>query len=92
MFYKLINNTPVPFGGRYLKMNNRIYANPTEPQLRECGYKPLVTADEPLPRDGYYCTPVYAENETEIVQSWAEHIMEDAEPEESTEGENGTNI
>lgn len=74
--YKLINGMLVKFKERYIKMNGKIYANPTDEQLAAAGYKPLVLTDMPEDREGYYAVDSYEENENEIVQVWEEHEVE----------------
>lgn len=78
--YKIINGIPVKFKERYIKMNGKIYANPTAEQLKNAGYKPLVLSDMPEDREGYYSVDTYKETDNEIVQVWEEHkILEEVE-------------
>ena len=76
MLYKLINNRPEPFTGRYIKHGGMVYANPTNAQLMAAGYKPLVTAEPPEVTDTQYAVDAYTETDTAIVQSWT---VKDAE-------------
>ena len=70
MLFKLINNYPQPFKGRYIRHNGNIYANPTDEQLKEVGYKPLITTECPEEIDGYVWVAKYTENEDNITQEW----------------------
>ena len=80
MLYKLINNRPEPFTGRYIKWGGMVYANPTDAQLMAAGYKPLITAEPPELREGYYAVDTYTETDEAIVQTWTEHeIFEEME-------------
>ena len=76
MLYKLINNRPEAFTGRYIKRDGMVYANPTDEQLRADGYKPLVTAEPPEEREGYYAVDTYTETDEAIVQTWTEYENE----------------
>ena len=76
MLYKLINNRPEAFTGRYIKRDGMVYANPTDEQLMSAGYKPLVTAEPPAEREGYYAVDTYTETADSIVQAWREHENE----------------
>ena len=76
MLYKLINNRPEPFTGRYIKHGGMVYANPTDTQLMAAGYKPLVTAEPPEEREGYYSVDTYTETADSIVQTWTEYENE----------------
>ena len=77
MLYKLINNNPQPFKGRYIRHNGRIYANPTDKQLKEVGYKPLITTEYPDDVDGYVWTAKYTESEDSITQEWVKEVSEE---------------
>ena len=68
MLYKYIDeNTVEPFIGRILRVNGRIYANPSESTLKKNGYKELVKADVET-REGYYPVTTYSENELAIYE------------------------
>lgn len=73
MLYKLVNSRPEPFTGRYIKWGGMVYANPTDAQLMAAGYKPLVTAEPPEAREGYYSVDTYTETDEAIVQTWTEY-------------------
>lgn len=83
MLYKLVNSRPEPFTGRYIKHDGMVYANPTDEQLTAAGYKPLVTAEPPEAREGYYSVDTYTETDTAIVQTWTEYANEVFEVEEA---------
>ena len=76
MLYKLINNHPEPFTGRYIKHDGMVYANPTDTQLMAAGYKPLITAEPPEVTDTQYAVDAYTETDTAIVQSWTVKELE----------------
>lgn len=68
MLYKYINeNTVMPFTGRILRVNGRIYANPSESTLKKNGYKELIVADKEE-KDGYYIVITYTEDESHIYE------------------------
>ena len=80
MLYKLVNGRPEAFTGRYIKHGGYVYANPTDTQLRAAGYKPLVLAEPPEEREGYYSVDTYTETADSIVQTWTEHeVFEEME-------------
>lgn len=72
MLYKLVNGRPEPFTGRYIKHNGMVYANPTDEQLTAAGYKPLITAEPPVEKEGYYIIDTYTETTDNIIQEWIE--------------------
>ena len=77
--YKLINGHPKKFTGQYICYNGMIYANPTDKQLLSAGYKPLVETERPDDAGTTYWVDVYTETDTEIVQSWVQHEIEEVE-------------
>ena len=83
MLYKLVNSRPEPFTGRYIKHDGMVYANPTDEQLTAAGYKPLITAEPPEAREGYYSVDTYTETDEAIVQTWTEYASEVFEVEEA---------
>ena len=70
MLYKLENGRPKAFRENYIKHNDKVYANPTDEQLAEAGYKELILSDMPEEKDGYYIIESYVENENQIIQEW----------------------
>ncbi len=83
MLYKLVNDRPVAFEGRYIKYNGMVYANPTNDQLIMAGYKPLITSEPPEEREGYYILDSYTETDTNIIQIWTEYSENSSEVLES---------
>ena len=77
MLFKLINNYPQAFKGRYIRHNGNIYANPTDEQLKEVGYKPLITTERPEDGAGYVWFEKYIENEDNITQEWVKEVNEE---------------
>lgn len=69
-FYKIENGKLIQFQERYIKHEGKIYANPTEEQLRAAGWKKLVTSDKPEAGIDYYYTAVYDDSGDDIIQSW----------------------
>ncbi len=60
--YILENGVPIKFDKdkvKLIKIDNRIYANPTVEQLKAAGYKPLALPDTPAEVDGYYISTQY---------------------------------
>ena len=70
MLYKLENKRPKAFEKKYIKNNNKVYANPTDAQLKEAGYKELTLSDMPEEKDGYFLMDSYTETENNIIQIW----------------------
>ena len=68
--YKVENGSLIQFTGRYIKHEGKVYANPTEEQLRMAGWKHLISADKPDDGEDYYYSPVYDDSGEDIVQSW----------------------
>lgn len=71
MLYKLENGRPKAFKENYIKHNNKVYANPTDEQLKNVGYKELILSEVPEEKDGYYLIETYEENENGINQKWS---------------------
>lgn len=68
--YILQNGVPVKFDKgkvKLIKVGSNIYANPTEEQLKEAGYKPLALPDTPAEIDGYYISTTYFDD-TEYIR------------------------
>lgn len=75
MLYKYINeNTIEPFEGKILRVNGRIYANPTETTLRQHNYKPLILASQLDDKEGFYRLTTYTEDKNNIygIESYIE--------------------
>lgn len=77
--YKLINGQPVAFTGKYIRYKGKIYTNPTEEQLQMAGYKPLICAEPPEEKDGFYINVIYTETEKQIVQKYEYVKIEDGD-------------
>lgn len=79
MYYKYVDkNTIIPFNGKVLKINNKIYANPAETTLRQNNYKPLILATQLDDREGYYRVVTYTEDKDNIygMESYVETTEE----------------
>ena len=69
--YILENGVPIKFDKdkvKLIKIDNRIYANPTDEQLKAAGYKPLALPDTPAEIDGYYISTTYFDD-TEYIRA-----------------------
>ena len=68
MLYKYINEHQIePFTDKILRINGKIYANPSATTLKNNGYKELVKANADL-REGYYISITYSDDETSIYE------------------------
>ena len=76
--------------------DGRTVSNPREDTMGDTGYtldevmkhngfKPLVKADEPMVKEGYYFTSNWVEEENQIVQKW-EKVEIPKEPVNPTQG------
>ncbi|MDO5399297.1 MAG: hypothetical protein Q4G33_15390 [bacterium] len=84
---KLINGSFIPFTGKYIRANGRVYVNPKKDTLIKSGYKPLTVAEYPEEQEGFCISVVYLEADAEIIQSY-EYIEiqdEDEVAEEETD-------
>lgn len=64
MLYKYINENQIePFEGKILRVNGRIYANPSESTLKKNGYKELVMSEPLEDKEGYCITTSYSDDE-----------------------------
>lgn len=69
----MANGVPEIFNDRYIinHEKNLVHSNPTEEQLRECGYKEYIKADNTLEeKEGFYITTVYTETDDQIIESY----------------------
>ncbi len=82
---KIVNGAFEPFSGGHIHYNGRVYTNLSETTLIRLGYKPLIEAEPPEEREGYYITPVYAETDSGIVQSYEYREIEEITEMEGTE-------
>lgn len=80
MLYKYISEHQIePFTGRVLRVNGRIYANPSESTLKKNGYKELVMGEPLEEKEGYYITTSYSDGEViKGVYEYAEILDEEA--------------
>lgn len=72
--YILENGVPIKFDKdkvKLIKIDNRIYANPTVEQLKAAGYKPLALPDTPAEIDGYYISTQYVDNGEYITATYS---------------------
>ena len=83
MYGKLIDGAFAPYTGGYIRHNGRVYTNVAEATLVELGYKPLIEAEYPEEREGYYPVSEYTEEDDAIQQSW--RYEPEPEPEYTTE-------
>lgn len=66
MYAKRINSGRIHCPTRpYITDNGRIYTNPTEEQLKNAGYKPLV--DRPCPKEAEAAYTLYYEEDDDFV-------------------------
>ena len=81
-FYKVENGGLVKFKEKYIKYNDKVYANPTDEQLRAAGWKTLIKTEKPEDEENYYYTAIYDDSGEEIIQSWEkqEIVFEFEEP------------
>jgi len=68
-YAKLINNYP-RYAPRRMRVGDAWVYNPTDAQLLDAGYLPVIETEPPEPTEGYYYEPVYEEANGQIVQSW----------------------
>ena len=81
MWVKLNNGSIEVFEGRYAVNAEKCvyYINPTDEQMRECGFKKFVPIDTPLEhKEGFHIEVTYNETDTQIIeeQIYAEDIVE----------------
>lgn len=72
--YILENGVPIKFDKdkvKLIKVDNKIYANPTEEQLKEAGYKPIALPDTPAEVDGYYISTQYDDSGEYITATYS---------------------
>ena len=77
LLYILKNGVPVEFSKdkiKLVKVGDKIYANPTDEQLKAAGYKPLALPDTPAEMDGYYVSTTYFDD-TEYIRGNYNYIL-----------------
>ena len=74
LLYILENGVPVEFNKdkiKLVKSGDKIYANPTDEQLKAAGYKPLALPDTPAEVDGYYISTQYDDSGEYITATYS---------------------
>lgn len=85
--YKIINGKVKKYTGGFIVLDNKIYTNPTEELVRQAGYKPLVTDEQPeYDVETQYISEVVEDTEDTILIHWEVKDIDFAE-EESNEWE-----
>ena len=71
-YCKLINDTSIEeLKNNLLILDGRVYTNPTPSRLKEQGYKPLLSEDEPeYDRESEYLERIYTQTEDTIIESF----------------------
>lgn len=72
--YILESGVPIKFDKdkvKLIKDGSRIYANPTEEQLKAAGYKPLALPDRPPDIEGYYISTQYDDSGEYITANYS---------------------
>ena len=69
--YKVINGKVKKYTGGFIVLDNKIYTNPTEALVRQAGYKPLVTDENPeYDVETQYISEVVEDTEDTILIHW----------------------
>ena len=68
-YAKLINNYP-SYAPRRLRVGETWVYNPTETQLLDAGYLPVIETEPPVTDERHYAEPHWTEENGQIVQSW----------------------
>lgn len=74
LLYILENGIPIEFNKdkiKLVKVGDKIYANPTEEQLKAAGYKPLALPDRPPDIEGYYISTQYDDSGEYITANYS---------------------
>ena len=84
--YKLVNGQLKKYNGGFVVLDNRIYTNPTDEVIKQAGYKPMITDEEPeYNAETHYIEKVHKDTEEAILVHWEireiEIIEDDAEVE-----------
>ncbi len=69
MFAKLINHYP-SYAPHRLRVGETWVYNPTETQLLDAGYLPVIETEPPVTDELHYAEPHWAEESGQIVQEW----------------------
>ncbi|MGN1202817.1 MAG: hypothetical protein ACI4RF_05930 [Eubacterium sp.] len=84
----MVNGIPEIFNDRYIINHEKglVHSNPTEEQLRDCGYKEYIKSENTLDeKEGFYITTVYTETDEQIIEDY-EYVEIVDEPVDDTEG------
>ena len=68
-YAKLINNYP-SYAPHRLRVGETWVYNPTETQLLDAGYLPVIETEPPVTDEFHYAEPHWAIENNQIVQSW----------------------
>ena len=69
--YKLVNGQLKKYNGGFVVLDNRIYTNPTDEVIKQAGYKPMITDEEPIyDSETHYLDRVYEDTEEAILVHW----------------------
>lgn len=68
-YAKLINNYP-SYAPRRLRVGETRVYNPTETQLLDAGYLPIIETEPPVTDSQHYAAPNWHEENGQIVQTW----------------------
>lgn len=74
LLYILQDGVPIKFDKdkiKLVKVGDKIYANPTEEQLKAAGYKSLALPDRPPDIEGYYISTQYDDSGEYITANYS---------------------
>ena len=74
LLYILQGGVPIKFDKdkiKLVKAGDKIYANPTDEQLKAAGYKPLALPDRPPDIEGYYISTQYDDSGEYITANYS---------------------
>ena len=79
--YKLVDGMLKKYNGGFVVLDNIIYTNPTDEDIRKAGYKPMIVDEEPM-YDGetQYLEKVYEDTDEAILVHWEIREIEIIEP------------
>ena len=83
-FAKLINNYP-SYAPRRLRIGSVIVYNPTDEQILDAGYLPVIETEPPVTDEFHYAEPHWEEKNGQIIQEW--ELVEVPESDEADEGD-----
>lgn len=83
MIYAKLVNSYLSYAPHRLMIGDKWVYNPTEEQLTELGYLPVVESEQPVTDEQHYAVCSWAEEDGHIVQSWTiEELPDLAGPED----------